>query len=743
MKKILKWSLLIVGSLISLILLIVLTIWFFPNIIVNEKNVRWAVSKQSMIQFEPHFPEKFSIELHNSNVFKQKFKITSSDFCLRMSDQSLYGCFKEFSFATVLDFSKFSLGFESIGPLVVDSSSLKVDTTKFSKSEPTTKNKKRPTLPTFSNDFEIGEIRINLPSIEVISEKSKMNVALDVQGKRGETNKPYDFSVHTKVDLDKDPKSITADLIAKIQPNLDIVGTLTSHVGSSGKKPAIDLNSQIKGNIIKQRGEITGKIIALRIAPIVPVIEVSRFKIAKTEKLVVDADFNSELMIGYLNNPRKSALPPPEFKTKFSGNIEAEQSANDPVQFNLNIRPLEQYGMTIFAKLKGSYDTKKSDLGLETFLLALNINDFKKTVQRLKKTQFAIPAPLNEMQGDIHFQIGNEKLEKSDGKTYAIPVVLTTNLESPRQSLKIDTKGITDITPSPFSVKLKLDIALNDIALQLPNFDPVSKIPNIVADKRFVKTAKQIDPNELFKEDEKKVKTEKPSTFTTEIHITTPEKPIRIFYKLFKTPATFRITTNSTEQKSDFLVKFEPFNIAYLKREARLENLNISNDDKSDSILLDGRFSMKKLDYKIFVTMHQENKKTNVELSSEPPLSEDDIISLILFNELSSSLDSSSTGSVENTQAAMTKKAIRFFSFFVLASTPVESVNYDSATQQYSARVKLPGGFTGTVGSDFDQAQEVGLRRRLGGKFAITTDYGTDQFGQTREESMIEWYHRY
>lgn len=742
--RILKWLGIGIIGLVAIIVTTIVIIWFFPYIIVNEKNVRWAASKQSYVKFEPAFPEKFEVDLHNSHVFKQHFKISVSDFCIRLSDQSFHGCFQAFNFKTVFDFHKFKLGFDSIGPLNIQSTLLTIDTTKFSKSEPTKKKKKRSTLPVISDEFIIDEINVDLSKIEVKSEKSKMDISLSIQGKKTDTHQPYHFSAETKVDLDKDPRTIMAKLNTELESNLDVKGSLNAHVGSSGKKPAIDLDAKLTGNIFRQQGELEGKILAMRLAPMIPKLEVNHFKISKTDKLIVDADFNSELMIGYLNNPRKSALPAPEFQTKFSGNLKGEQSANQPITFDLKINPLEQYGMSLFAKIKGDYDTKNSNLGLETAFISFKIDDFQKTVKGLHHTQLAIPAPLNEMHGTVKFQIGKEEMVKSIEQNYSIPLTLTTNLESPRQALKIETNGSIDFSMKPkFSGKAKVNIALNEISLQLPNFDPVSKLPNVVGDKRFVKTEKDVKEKEMFKEEEVKQKKQAPSSFSTEIHVTTPQKPIRIYYKLFKPAAIFRVSSNVLNEKSDFQVKSEPFDIEYMKRTARLERLDISNDDEAESILLDGRFSMKKADYKIFVNMHQENKKTYVELTSEPPLSEDDIVSLILFNELSSSLDSTATGSVASTQDAMAKRTIGFFSFFLLASTPVESVNYDPSTQQFSARVKLPGGFTGTVGSDFDQAQEVGLRRRLGGKFVITTDYGTDQFGQQRQESMVEWYHRY
>ncbi|MCC7459792.1 MAG: translocation/assembly module TamB domain-containing protein, partial [Proteobacteria bacterium] len=400
--------------------------------------------------------------------------------------------------------------------------------------------------------------------------------------------------------------------------------------------------------------------------------------------------------------------------------------------------PSKQYGLEAVAKTKGQYNLKSAQLDLETLLLDVKIEDFRETIRGLRNTQMAIPAPINDLRGKISLLVGSEKLEKMRDGKFNIPIQFKTDLTAAKQSLVTEAKGAAIIQPTPFEGSIDVDFNLNDVAIRLPDFDPISKFPTVVGDSRFVTKEERVSRKEVFKEEKKE-----PSNFKMNISIDTPQKPIRILYHLFKPAAVFRVKTKIRERGTDFNVNFEPFDVSYLKRTAHLERLKITNDDEAESIALNGRFSIKKSDYTIYVDIEQVAKKSYVTLSSEPPLSEDDIVSLILFNELASELDSTSNDSVQDTQAAMTKKTIGFLSFFALASTPIESVNYDPTTQQYSARVKLPGGFTGTVGSDWENSQQVGIRRRLGGKFVISAGVGTDTEGGQRQETMLEWYHRY
>ncbi|MEZ4846727.1 MAG: hypothetical protein R2877_07290 [Bdellovibrionota bacterium] len=723
MKKILAGF----GLLMLAFIVLIMLVWFFPQMVINTKTVTWAVKKQSAIQFEPTFPNDFGIDVRNSRLVRQKIRIHASNFCIKTKDDSMRACFDVFDFSTALNFRRFSLMFDSIGPVNIVSSSIDYKSTQ--ENEPKSKKKKsKTTYPEFSKNFQLEELLIVAPNISVNSGKSKMKANVDLQGKATD-DQPYALTLKTRVDSNQDPKIIDVNLAASIVKSSNFFGSIQAHVGSDGKKPSVDLNSKFQGDLTKGVGSSDGSLRIVDLTSMVPLIDVHKFKIIKDEKLSVESDFKLELMVGHLNEPRKSALPPPKFATKFEGRAVAEQSGKQPVHFDIKINPSRQYGLVAQAKAKGQYNLKKSTLDLETLLLELKIDDFAETVRGLKNTQMAIPAPLNDLRGKIHLLIGSEKLEQVKKGHYLIPIDFGTDLTSTRQSLVVDAKGEAKIQPTPFDGELNLDVNLNDIAIQLPDFDPISKFPTVVGDSRFVTKKEKVKTKDVFKEEKNEA-----SNFAMNINVDTPNKPIRILYKLFKPSAMFRFKTSIKNQTSDFKVTAEPFDVSYLKRTARLERLKITDDEKAQSIKLDGRFSIKKADYMIYVDIQQEAKKSYVTLFFEPPLSEDDIVSLILFNELAN-LDSTSNDSVQDTQAAMTKKTIGFLSFFVLASTPIKR-QLRSTTQQYSARVKLPGGFTGTVGSDWENSQQVGLRRRLGGKFVISAGVGTDSEGDQRQETM-------
>jgi hypothetical protein len=81
-------------------------------------------------------------------------------------------------------------------------------------------------------------------------------------------------------------------------------------------------------------------------------------------------------------------------------------------------------------------------------------------------------------------------------------------------------------------------------------------------------------------------------------------------------------------------------------------------------------------------------------------------------------------------------------SLYALASTPVQSVSYDPTTRVVSAKVRLGEGVSLNVGKGRD-VTTVGIRKRLGGFWTITTDVTRSTDGANIASAYLEWRHRY
>ena len=132
-----------------------------------------------------------------------------------------------------------------------------------------------------------------------------------------------------------------------------------------------------------------------------------------------------------------------------------------------------------------------------------------------------------------------------------------------------------------------------------------------------------------------------------------------------------------------------------------------------------------------------------VEFQSDPPLSEQQILAVFLYNKSLAELSEEEANSTQNLSQAMSEGALGLFSLFFLSSTPIQSVGYDPVTQNYSARVGLDDKTTLSVGSDFADVREFGLRRRLGGQWALRTELRQEENRADVVLTLIEWFKRF
>ncbi|MBX9766590.1 MAG: hypothetical protein K2X47_04905, partial [Bdellovibrionales bacterium] len=79
-----------------------------------------------------------------------------------------------------------------------------------------------------------------------------------------------------------------------------------------------------------------------------------------------------------------------------------------------------------------------------------------------------------------------------------------------------------------------------------------------------------------------------------------------------------------------------------------------------------------------------------------------------------------------------------------LASTPVESISYDSRAQMFTAKVKLQEGTSIDIGTDTDRLKQIGINRHISGPWYIYTYLKNPTAGEERSTSaFIEWVLKY
>jgi hypothetical protein len=375
----------------------------------------------------------------------------------------------------------------------------------------------------------------------------------------------------------------------------------------------------------------------------------------------------------------------------------------------------------------------KSDLDIQ-----LAIAEFQDLVKILDKTPYAVPAPLRVLKGKVDFAASGSV----DPQHGTVPVQFHTQLKSAQQSLLIDDSGVFSFTKSGAEthMDLKMDAILSDIELTMPHVD-LKGVPKVIPDSRISAKVAAIQPNT--------------TVFTYEIHVHTADKPIQIVTNLASAPIPIRVDVN-LDSKGPPLgqINVGSFPVDVFHRKATIEKFDLTLESKKMPI--SGSLKVESTQYTVFVVMKGTIDQPVFQLSSEPALPQADVVSVLLFGKTSDDLDSDQADSVGSTRAAVSERSMDLASLYLLSATPIQSVGYDPATGAVSTTVTIGGGTSLNVAAGQNSLQTVGIRKRLGKNFSITTEVtsggldqsgalagSTTQTGQKAVAALLEWRHRY
>jgi hypothetical protein len=415
-------------------------------------------------------------------------------------------------------------------------------------------------------------------------------------------------------------------------------------------------------------------------------------------------------------------------------------SVTTPVQgkAELNLKPFQFPFLSGKGDFKANIDGIPSEypkgLKVDSDLnFDLAVSHFEGLVKRLVHTPWPVPAPFHVMKGNIAFNVHG----KSDASQGQFPLSLTTRLHSEHQSFDLDGKGaltLAKLRPAP-EAHLDFKLLLSRVMLELPRLD-LGAPPPMVPDARFVRPRKP-----------KPEKASQPAlAFTYDVQVKTPaDQPLRLLSNLVRTAVPIQLDLAlSSENAPQGSVQVRNFPVQFFRRDATFEHFNIALKQPTNESKIDGAIKVAYTDYTITILIMSTLGKPIVKLVSDPPLPEDKLMATLLFGRPMEELDSDQAQSVGNSRAAIADGALGLASMYALASTPVESVDYNPKTKLVTAKVKLAEGTSLNVGSNGATLGEVGIRKRLTSKIAITTEVTRNADNQSNAISaFLEWASRY
>lgn len=737
-----KWLFGLFFSLVLILILAfsaVLTVWLKPEIILTEARLNHLLDYSAGNYFSK-LPSQFNLGLKPFGFSGKHLVLEANEFCLKEPE----ACFKKIHVEVSFKIGGLTrIKIFEVGPIEIQNESLIYQVTS-TQSDP--KSDAQPSTLgqhiTVSDHVLVKNFLIEFPNLKVKTKKEIIAGSLSINGK-DLTQITLKMQAESNQGLDAHVLLHTAFEVGKESP---FNGNISFH-------DHVKINGNLQGQINWQvlEGAIGGSIDVNDVMPWINTISLKNIQFERhAHRSKIDADIETKLDQVLASGRSKSVMPRVKLDTTVRGKLQATEEKGT-LHYQLELGPTHDQGILMDALLGGQYPCPKGTeyrYGIERVYFNFQIPVFADLVHHLRLTNYAIPAPFSALKGSVAL-----KVNQPDGRFLndQIPVVFKTNLDSSEQTFKTDSQATLQFRKTGDRIKVDGSTHIDSFRFTLPDLKVLEPAPIIKNDSRLMSGS---DVNVLKKKPMPlAVKSQKsqideeddaPSKIDLTWKVTTAPSGIRVFHPILKPNAAAEVTWTISDQPHGSL-ELRPFDIEYLKRGAEVKKLRFYQNAGDPNFHYEGKLVVKKTDYTIFIEIIQDGEKPKVVLSSNPPLEDSDIVSVLLFNQTTAQLDSTDqNSSVASTQAAVANRALGLFSILALSSTPIEAVNFNPATGVYSARVKLANGLTATVGTDWDKSQEVALRKRLGRNFVLSTilQNNPDTNTETRK-TLIEWFKRF
>lgn len=337
----------------------------------------------------------------------------------------------------------------------------------------------------------------------------------------------------------------------------------------------------------------------------------------------------------------------------------------------------------------------------------LTAPDFSALVGRLQTSPFAIPAPLNQLDGRVSLNVkGRSDLTFQQT---ALEFSVASDLASDFQKLAFSGDGTVGIRPE--GKKSRIDFAANvtfgDTKLSLPRLDP-TRLPQLLPDPSIVypRSGRQTDE----------------TIFHYRIAIRAgAEHPVVLHTNQFSLdiPVQLDLLVQDGAGMTGSL-KIPKFKADLFRRNATVRRV-VLKFPRDGAAELTARVDIHYAEYELTLQAFGMLDAPRFTITSNPPLSENSALSLLLFGRPLEELSPGQGESLGNARAALTSGAISAASMYLLASTPIESIGYDPSLGRFSATVRLVEGTSLRVESAKEGVTQLGIRKRLGRDWVLNT----------------------
>ena len=350
------------------------------------------------------------------------------------------------------------------------------------------------------------------------------------------------------------------------------------------------------------------------------------------------------------------------------------------------------------------------------------IHSYQGVRQFLDAKNVLIPAPLDVLDGTVTLTAKGPVTRETERARTTVAVDF--DLRSPSQRVSLKTETILDLNEKLTDLDVFVKARIERLQLELPPLDPVRGVPSFTKDARV------------------KLKPEAPAAKRSKFRLriftdleTAEDGAIRLLSGLAKpyVPITLKINTGATAAVDGFL-RLEPFSVTYLRRTVKNEKFQIQLTDVEDG---------DQSNYKIFVNVSGTIRNPHIDLDSDPYLPRSEIISVLLYDRTSDQLVSADAETVGGFEAALADRAIGLLGLWALSTTPIRSFSYNAVTKVYSATVQLSDGLTAGVGTNWEHAAHLELRKRVSRRWVLTASWSPSSENEQVGKLVLQWEKRF
>lgn len=332
-----------------------------------------------------------------------------------------------------------------------------------------------------------------------------------------------------------------------------------------------------------------------------------------------------------------------------------------------------------------------------------------------------LPAPFNVLEGDLFTFVKILNLEGSD--LVKIESNTLIDLSGPKQNLKLDIASAVPLSVKDYGFgPIEIGVDFKKVMLQLPRLSKRSPPPQLIPDRRFKKSLES-----LPKENQKKldISFDLQALNKQALHIKSNllDEPLRMNFDL-------KIKTGEIQKG---FVQLLPLKTTIFKRPINVQNVVVTFNAPVDPVI-GATIKFLLPEYKITLTLEGPISDPRYAFSSDPPLPQSDIYSVLLFGRPLAELDPNDKMAANKTNKLLAQGILSLSVLYFLAGSPVEYVGYDPESKNTTAQFGLGKKSSIRVGGSREGVNSTAIRRSLGKGWFIDTSVQDSSTPTSRDE---------